>query len=120
MFSIFLSPMSQISLVRKKHGEAVDWCHKLEETYERAHRLTDQLLVMVRRITLQQQLPGHKGRQQHQEETLQHQLGQDDTDTAEEEGVEKCCDLMHTIRQQQGRVTGGGLFLFVFKASSQC
>ena len=56
----------QISLVRQKHGEAVEWCQELEETYGRASKLRDQLLVMIQRITLQQQLPGQQDRAQQQ------------------------------------------------------
>ena len=58
--------LQQISEDRQKHGETVDWCRELEETYKRANRLKEQLQVMIQRITLQQQLPGQKDKLQQQ------------------------------------------------------
>ncbi|KAK7486792.1 hypothetical protein BaRGS_00021939 [Batillaria attramentaria] len=91
-----LKRLVQVSSVRQKHEEVVSWCQKLEEAYERADKPADQLLAMVQRIS------------------LQNQLGQDGV----REALDECCAIVDRIRN--AGLASVGMLVQVSVLLTQC
>ncbi|KAK7116635.1 tetratricopeptide repeat protein 24-like isoform X2 [Littorina saxatilis] len=108
-----LKRLVQNSLLRKRTAEMVKWYKELEETYRRANKLTDQLLVMVQRIANQQRLVGQSFKQKTpgpeagMESTGEENGGEEDGEQREINGaVEQCCNMLENVRRE-GKITVG-------------